>query len=258
MRPSAGGRYGNTSAFGNVGNPILDIEKNDNRSFENRLQGNVGLNLKPVEGLTLRSAINVDLTFNNRRIYDYQYLNDEVTFLKAGGNQRNNRSTLNVSQVNSTRYLWENTATYQRLFADKHELTLLAGTVVEEGKANSAVGRAQQRARRPQPVVPEHRRPEYVGERRPGAGPRPPPLVPGPHQLRLRRQATCSPPTCATMAPRSSTPTSAGACSRRWAWAGSCTEEGFLKDQNVLNFLKLRASYGQLGNDQIPTPTPTS
>jgi hypothetical protein len=85
----------------------------------------------------------VDLESNNNRAYDYQFRNDESTFLVAGGNQRLDRSNLGVTQTNRYRYLWENTATYQRTFAEKHSLTLLAGTVVEEGQTTRSRARAR-------------------------------------------------------------------------------------------------------------------
>ena len=62
------GRYGNTSSFQNVGNPVLDIENNDNRYLENRLQGTGYIEYKPVVWLTLKSSYGVELEFNNRRI----------------------------------------------------------------------------------------------------------------------------------------------------------------------------------------------
>jgi len=245
-----GGRYGNTSAFGNVGNPLLDIEKNNNRSYENRLQGNVGLNFLPVEGLTLRSAINVDLNFTNRRIYDYQYLNDEATFLTAGGNQRNPQSTLNVEQRTRSRYLWENTATYQRVFAEKHNLTLLAGTVVEEGNVNSISGSRRN--------VPEDPNQWYLTTGDPNTS------VNGAPELGKDRRLSYLGRINYAFADKYLLTTnlrydgtSRFNSEQRWGLFPSLglgwvlTEEGFLKDQNVLNFLKLRASYGQLGNDQI-------
>ncbi|UPL47502.1 SusC/RagA family TonB-linked outer membrane protein [Hymenobacter sublimis] len=245
-----GGRYGNTSAFGNVGNPLLDIEKNNNRSYENRLQGNVGLNFLPVEGLTLRSAINVDLNFTNRRIYDYQYLNDEATFLASGGNQRNPQSTLNVEQRTRSRYLWENTATYQRVFAEKHNLTLLAGTVVEEGNVNSISGSRRN--------VPEDPNQWYLTTGDPNTS------VNGAPELGKDRRLSFLGRINYAFADKYLLTTnlrydgtSRFNSEQRWGLFPSLglgwvlTEEGFLKDQNVLNFLKLRASYGQLGNDQI-------
>ncbi|MBX0289249.1 TonB-dependent receptor [Hymenobacter sp. HSC-4F20] len=245
-----GGRYGNTSAFGNVGNPVLDIEKNNNRSYENRLQGNVGLNFLPVEGLTLRSAINVDLNFTNRRIYDYQYLNDEATFLTSGGNQRNPQSTLNVEQRTRSRYLWENTATYQRVFAEKHNLTLLVGTVLEEGNANSISGSRRN--------VPEDPNQWYLTTGDPNTS------VNGAPELGKDRRLSALGRINYAFADKYLLTTnlrydgtSKFNSSQRWGLFPSLgvgwvlSEEGFLKDQSLVDFLKLRASYGQLGNDQI-------
>ena len=252
------GRYGNTSAFGNVANPLLVIEKNNNRSFENRLQGNVGVNFIPVEGLTLRSAINVDLVFDNRRTYDYAYLNDEVTFLKAGGNQRNPQSLLTVRKVDRTRYLWENTATYQKTFADKHNLTLLAGTVTEEG--NRTPFSASRRN------VPEDPSQWYLNTGDPNTSVN---NVIDPNNpvdglpSRDRRLSVLGRINYAFADKYLFTTnlrydgTSQFNSSQRWGLFPSVglgwilTEEGFLKDQSVLSFLKLRASFGQLGNDQI-------
>ncbi|HEX8425039.1 SusC/RagA family TonB-linked outer membrane protein [Hymenobacter sp.] len=239
-----GDLYGNTSAFGNVGNPVLDIEKNNNRVYENRLQGNVGVDVKPVTGLTLRSAINVDLNYNNRRVYDYQYLNDQTTFLTTGGNQRNQRSTLALTQNNNYRYLWENTATFQRTFNDQHNLTLLVGQVVEEGKADEASS-----SRRDVPTDPNQwylntgdpntavnnaaaskdRRLSFLGRVNYTFKDR------YLFTTNLRRDATSK----FNRNQRNGFFPSVGV-----GWVLS--EESFLQDNGVLNFLKLRGSYGQL------------
>ncbi|MCB2409737.1 SusC/RagA family TonB-linked outer membrane protein [Hymenobacter lucidus] len=250
ITPKEGSRYGNTSAFGNVGNPVLDIEKNNNRSFENRLQGNVGLDFRPIEALTLRSAINVDLNFNNRRVYDYQYRNDEVTFLKAGGNQQNTLSNLNVTQNNSTRYLWENTATFQKVFAEKHNLTLLAGTVMEEGNSSSLSGGRRN--------VPEDPNQWYLNTGDPNTSVNGAPTLGKDRRLSYlgRINYAFADKYLLTTNVRYDG-TSKFNADERWGLFPSLglgwilTEETFLKEQKLVDFLKLRASYGQLGNDQI-------
>ncbi|SMB98321.1 TonB-dependent receptor plug [Hymenobacter roseosalivarius DSM 11622] len=248
-----GDRYGNTSAFGNVGNPVLDIEKNDNKSLENRLQGNVGVDVKPVTWLTLRSAINVDLNYNNRRVYDYQYRNDEVTFLTAGGNQRLDRSNLNVNQNNNYRYLWENTATFQQRFNDKHNLTVLVGNVIEEGLDNAFTA-----GRRDVPVDPNQ---WYINAGDPNTS------VNGSAASKDRRISYLGRINYAFLDRYLFTTNLRHDATSRFnrdqrngffpsvglGWVIS--DESFLKGNTVLNFLKLRASYGQLGNDQIPADT---
>ena len=244
------GLYGNTSAFGNVGNPVLDIEKNDNKSLENRLQGNVGLDVRPVTGLTLRSAINVDLNADNRRTYDYQFRNDGSTFLTTGGNQRSDRSNLAVTQVNRYRYLWENTATYQRTFNEKHNLTLLAGTVTEEGQRTEQFG-----SRKDIPADPNQ---FYLNTGDPNTS------VNNANSALDRRLSVLGRVSYAYANRYLFTTnlrydgTSKFGRDRRYGFFPSVglgwviSEEDFLKDNKTLSFLKLRASYGQLGNDQIP------
>ena len=250
IRAKENGLYGNTSAFGNVGNPVLDIEKNDNRSLENRLQGNIGVDVRPVVGLTLRSAINVDLNSDGRRVYDAQYLNDASTFLTTGGNQRNDRSTLATTQVSGYRYLWENTATYQRTFNDKHNLTLLVGTVTEEGLRTELFG-----SRRDVPNDPNQ---FYISTGDPNTS------VNNASGSKDRRLSLLGRVNYAYNNRYLFTTnlrydgTSKFSRDQRYGFFPSLglgwviSEEEFLKDNPTLSYLKLRASYGRLGNDQIP------
>ena len=245
-----GNLYGNTSAFGNVGNPVLDIEKNDNKSLENRLQGNVGIDVRPIEGLTLRSAFNVDLNADNRRTYDYQFANDATTFITTGGNQRADRSQLAVTQVNGYRYLWENTATYQRTFNEKHNLTLLAGTVTEEGLRTELFGSRKD--------VPSDPNQFYLNTGDPNSA------VNNASAAKDRRLSLLGRINYAYNNRYLLTTnlrydgTSKFNSDRRYGFFPSLglgwviSEEDFLKGNKTLSYLKLRASYGQLGNDQIP------
>ena len=57
------GKYGNTSAAGNVGNPVLGLEKRSNELIGHRVQGTFGLEFKPVSWITFRSSLGVDLDF---------------------------------------------------------------------------------------------------------------------------------------------------------------------------------------------------
>lgn len=254
-------RYGNTSAYGNVGNPLLDIQKNNNRSLENRLQGNIGVDVRPVEWLTLRSAINVDLNSNNRTIYNYQYNNDAVTFLIAGGNQRATNSSLSVMQSNSYRYLWENTATFHKVFNEKHDLTVLAGTTTEEGAYTPLYG-----SRRDVPADPNQ---WYLNTGDPNTAVVNPYDSNNPDANMLpskdRRFSVLGRLNYAydgrylLTANLRYDASSKFAANRRegvfpslgLGWVVS--DEEFLKDVKGLSFLKLRGSYGRLGNDQIPT-----
>ncbi len=252
--------YGNTAAYGNVGNPVLDIDKNNNRSVENRLQGNIGVDVRPVEWLTLRSAINVDLNFNNRTIYNYQFNNDASTFIIAGGNQYNTSSNLGVMQTNSYRYLWENTATFHKVFNEKHDLTILAGTTTEEGQYTPLYG-----YRRGVPADPNQ---WYLNTGDPNTSvvnpydPNNPDATMLPSKDRrfsvLGRINYAYNSRYLLTANLRYDASSKFAANRREGVFPSLglgwilSDEDFLKEVKGLSFLKLRASYGRLGNDQIP------
>lgn len=255
-----GDLFGNTAAYGNVGNPLLDIAKNYNSSSENRLQGNVAVDVRPVEWLTLRSAINVDLNANTRTVYNYQFNNDANTFVIAGGNQYNTTSNLSVMQANSYRYLWENTATFHKVFGEKHDLTVLAGTTTEEGQYTPFYGYVRGVSADPNQW--------YLNTGDPNTAVVNPydPNNPDPNMLpsKDRRFSILGRLNYAYNSRYLLTANLRYDASSRFAanrregvfpslglgWVIS--DEDFLKDVRGLSFLKLRASYGRLGNDQIP------
>lgn len=245
------GKYGNTSAAGNVGNPLLDIEKVDNRYTTNRLQANAYLEFKPVSSLTLRSSIGGDLDHNNRRVYDYQYDNSEETFIVAGGNQRREFSQLNITNNKGFRWLWENTATYSQRF-DDHNITIMGGITAEKFSGEFING-----SRRGVPADPalwylggsgdpntalsngggdKWARNSYIGRVNYGYNDR--------YLLTVTFRADGS---------------SRFPSQNRWAYIPSVglgwviSDEGFMQNQDIFSNLKLRASWGRLGNDNIPS-----
>ncbi|MBC8081925.1 MAG: SusC/RagA family TonB-linked outer membrane protein, partial [Hymenobacter sp.] len=174
-------------------------------------------------------------------------------------NQRNQRSNLAVTKEDRYRYLWENTATFQKTFNDQHNLTVLLGQVIEEGQFTPFSA-----SRRDVPADPNQ---WYLNTGDPNTAVNgfvdpndPDPFLPAKDRrisflgrvnytfkdrylftTNLRRDAT-----------------SRFARDRREGFFPSVglgwvvSDEGFLEGNSALNFLKLRASFGQLGNDQIP------
>ena len=136
-----GGLYGNTSLSNNVGNPLLNLDDVDNSSVANRLQGTFAADFKPVSWLTLHSSFGIDLNFYNNATYFYQYDNTgaDNIFLQAGGNQYVQNSSLTAQRDNASKWVWDNTATLAKTF-DKHTLSLLLGTTSEEYKFSTLKG----------------------------------------------------------------------------------------------------------------------
>ena len=202
----------------------------------------------------------MDLNFNNRTIYNYLFNNDNTTFIIAGGNQRSPTSSLSVMQTNSYRYLWENTATFHRVFNEKHDLTILAGTTTEEGQTTPLFG-----SRRGVPADPNQ---WYLNTGDPNTSVVNPydPNNPDASMLpaKDRRFSVLGRINYAYNSRYLLTAnlrydaSSKFAANRREGVFPSLglgwiiSDEDFLKDVKGLSFLKLRTSYGRLGNDQIP------
>ena len=136
-----GNLYGNTSLANNVGNPLLDLDRVSNSTVDNRLQATIVAEYKPVSWITLHSSFGTDLDFTNITDYNYQYFNSGPgnVFLQAGGNQYVNSSSLALSKNNFTRWVWDNTATLAKTF-DAHSISLLIGTTAETYTTNTFKG----------------------------------------------------------------------------------------------------------------------
>lgn len=244
---TADGLYGNTSAWGNVANPLLVINKTENYSLTNRVQGNLALDYKPLKFLTLHSAFNDDVIFDRQDNYGYAYDNNASTFTVAGGNQRNPDSQLFQQQDNSYHFAWDNTITFDKTFG-AHHINILGGFVEEKGKSSFING-----SRIDVPSNPDER---YLNLGNPTLDA----LSSSGGDL-FTRQSLVARVSYDFSGKYLLTGSFRRDGSSRFAqkfgnfstieggWVIS--DEDFLKDQNTLSFLKLRASYGQLGNDNI-------
>jgi TonB-dependent starch-binding outer membrane protein SusC len=244
------GKYGNTSAYQNVGNPLLDIKNNSIKVKEDRFQGSTFLEINPLPWLTVKSSFGFDLKNALNRAYNYKFESDNSTFVVAGGNQRNALSSLAVKNTQSFRWVWDNTFTITKKF-DKHEFTFLGGTTAEQFDLSSFTG-----FRKDVPADPNlwylnvgdantstndasadaWTRNSYLARLNYAFD--------GKYLLTatIRRDGTSRLPS-----------------KNRWqqypsfgvAWIAS--REKFMQNQNIFDLLKLRASYGKVGNDQIPS-----
>lgn len=244
------GRYGNTSVYQNVGNPVLDIENNNNLAIDNRLLGSAYLEIKPLSWLTYRADLGGDWSNLNGRVYDYQFNNDTSKFLAPGGNQRNPTSTLSVSNTRVFHWTFNNLLTFSHQVG-KHAFTLLVGTTAE------AYSLATFSAfRRNVPAAPNL---WYIGtgnantSTNDGTGDR---YTRNSYIGRLNYNFNDKYLFTATLRADGS---SRFPAQNRWAYFPSVgagwllTSEPFLQNQNLFSLLKLRASWGRVGNDRIPT-----
>lgn len=244
------GKYGNTSAYQNVGNPLLDIKDNKIRVNDNRLQGSSYLKFEPVTWLSLKSSFGVDWDYSSNRGYYYKFLADDQTFLNAGGNQQRTRSNLAVSQTQWMHWVWDNTATITRQFG-KNNLVFLVGTTAEKYTNQYLYGTRDD--------VPADPNLWYIGvgdantSKNNGTGDA---WARNSYLARLNYNFDEKYLLTANFRADGS---SLLPSQNRWreypslglAWI--LTNESFMQAQHLFDMLKLRASYGKVGNDKIPT-----
>ena len=244
------GKYGNTSVYQNVGNPILDIQNGDDKTLDNRLIGTFYVEYKPVEWLTFRSGMGADWVNQNQRVYGKQFNNDTTTFITPGGNQRNPNSTLSNYSAKIFHWTWDNTVTFSKTF-DKHSLTILAGTTAEQYTTSYL------RAFRKD--VPADPNLWYIGtgnantSTNDGGGDK---WARNSYIGRVNYNFNDKYLLTATIRADGSSRFPLG---NRWGYFPSfgagwiISNENFMQSQSIFETLKLRASWGKVGNDRIPS-----
>ena len=248
--PKQNGKYGNTSAAGNVGNPVLDLDKTYNNGLGNRLQGTFALEYKPITWLTLRSSMGVDLDFYKNTQYLSPFFSDTATFLEGGGNQQRGQSRLIVTDNTANKWVWDNIAQVVKSVGE-HSFNLLVGVTAEQYKFNSLTGSRFN--------VPQNRDQWFLGA---GSTTGSAQNETGDKWTRnsylgqLRYNFKDKYFLTGTFRADG---TSRFGEDNRWGYFPSVgagwliTGENFMEDQELFSTLKLRGSWGRVGNDKIPT-----
>jgi TonB-dependent starch-binding outer membrane protein SusC len=246
-----GDKYGNVSAYnGQVGNPLLDLQNNSVRVATNRIQGAAYLDITPFSNFSFHSGLGGDLLFKQARLYDYKFLNDESTFDIAGGNQMNMTSALFNKTVNNFKWVWDNYLTYNKTFG-KHDIKFMAGTTAEKFKETWLYGMRKE--------VPADPNLWYLynglasSSQNDGKGDM---WTRNSYMGRLNYNYNDRYLLTATVRRDGS---SRFPEKNRWgtfpsvglAW--NISKEGFMKSQHIVDMLRIRGSWGVVGNDQIAT-----
>lgn len=243
------GTFGNTTKS-DVGNPLATLKNTNNRSWGNRLQFSLWGEYKILKGLSFRSSFGIDLEQNN----GWDYVPVYYTYMPNGviAGQKNERSSLYFGRDSIYHWTWDNFFTYDTKFGTDHKLKLIAGHTAERrnGWSNSATAfnvpfdkdewirdftdttGGQQNIR--VPIGSYFRRESFFIRANYSFMDRY--LL----NLTFRRDASSNFPE-----------------SKRWGnfpsvgigWVIS--DEPFMASQKTFDVLKLRASYGLLGNDAI-------
>jgi TonB-linked SusC/RagA family outer membrane protein len=113
------GKFSNVNTTSGVGNPVASQYYNSfNKGKSFRTVGNFFIDLTLLKGLTFRSNFGMDLTHSEGRSFTPVYFVTDI--------QQSKESSLNAFRNKSINKLWENTLNYNATFG-KHSLGLLAG-----------------------------------------------------------------------------------------------------------------------------------
>jgi TonB-linked SusC/RagA family outer membrane protein len=104
-------------------NPVLQSLITHSKFVRNRIIGTFFAEVEPLKGLRFRTNVGADLIFDN---------NNGFTPSLGPNSPRNSVAGAYSSSNYNPTYLIENTLTYDRTFADKHHLTVLAGQSAQQ------------------------------------------------------------------------------------------------------------------------------
>lgn len=124
--------YYDDGTFGvvqNVGNPLASLEYSNNFNKGLRTVGNVFTDVTFLDGFTARSSFGVDLGYNKNRSFSpaYTIYNPDGT----ASQQQNVYSDLSKENRESFTWLWENTLNYSKEFG-VHRVDALAGFTTQK------------------------------------------------------------------------------------------------------------------------------
>ncbi|MGD2035753.1 MAG: TonB-dependent receptor, partial [Bacteroidales bacterium] len=117
--PSAGIRN-------NIKNPVGALERDERLQISNKLLGNFFVEIQPVKWLTFRTTGGTELTRMKDNSFFREYNESSTYFLTENQLSRFNREY--------TTLIWENTLTFNKTFAEKHNFQVLAGYSTQSNK----------------------------------------------------------------------------------------------------------------------------
>ena len=238
--------YGDPNDFnlgnGNNYNPQATLDFFNQKSQHYRFNGNVHAELKLLQHLTFRTSFGGDYAQDENRNYSPVYTATQA--------QRNTLSTLSVNKSSTRNWIAENTLTYNNKLGD-HNLTVLLGQTAQQYKFYNLTGTATN--------VPDNSEGDLylslgnVGTRNV--------IDDGSLTTAVSYFGRVNYSFKDKYMLNASMRGDAGSQfygQNLWAYLPSVgagwviSNESFMKDQHIFNNLKLRASYGQIGNAGVP------
>lgn len=124
-----------------IANPVNAIDQTYNTWTSRRFVGSVYGDFKITKGLTFRSAYSLDITFAVQNIFYPKYdLSNIPSISEAPAAEKSLVNSVSIGNNTWRNNQWENVLTYQTQFNDIHDLTLIAGTTALENRFDASGG----------------------------------------------------------------------------------------------------------------------
>jgi TonB-linked SusC/RagA family outer membrane protein len=112
-----------------IANPVNGIEQTHSTWQSSRLVGSAFGEVKLAPGLTFRSAFSMDVTFAVQRNFVPKFdLSSVPSISEAPAAEKNLVNSVGIANNTWRNWQWENVLTWHHNFQDVHDLTLIAGT----------------------------------------------------------------------------------------------------------------------------------
>jgi TonB-linked SusC/RagA family outer membrane protein len=109
--------------YGRGRNPIRQAVQDDRSDVIQRLLASGYAQYEIINGLVLRSDVGIDLTTNRSKRYELSFYRDGII----------NPAILQQAVYNGRYWNWDNTLTYSHRFGERHSVTALVGTAALDG-----------------------------------------------------------------------------------------------------------------------------
>lgn len=124
-----------------IANPVNAIEQTYNTWRSNRFVGGIYGDIKLGNRLTFRSAYSLDITFALQRNFFPRFdLSNIPIISEAPAAEKNLINSVGVGNHNWRNSQWENYLTYQQTLDELHDLTLIAGTTTLNNRYDGSGG----------------------------------------------------------------------------------------------------------------------
>jgi len=226
-----------------TGNPLATLAYLNNNTRDDRVAGSAYLTWDIVEGLSFRTNFGIDYLNRRERIFRPEY--------DVSSTQKNEQNELNKNWSRDFTWLWENTLTYNVTLKEIHRLNLLGGITAQKRQFELLGGSGRD-------LLSQNNSYLYLDQTSKGTRSS---INNGYSEsifsYLFRANYTLMGRYLFTFSFRADGSSKFGP-DHRWGYFPSLavgwrmTEEDFLKDRfEWLNNLKIRGSWGQIGNDKI-------